>query len=222
MIIKHNTDIINNVIIEMNKNSFDPRWIGRGAICQDNRTWVMNIPKNASNSIGRLLAPGNRPRVGWDMEQRYSLQGSPHDKFCVVLRNPIERFCGSLAQHYVIRLEHGSTLADIHSEIDNLTWCNDVFDDMHIWPQFTYLHGLPTDNITWFTLENIHELPRHLGITSDIGQWNASDDNEALSVTKKRIRTILNTNPDVLSHVESYYSKDTEMITNVLGRLPKK
>ena len=87
---------------------------------------------------------------------------------------------------------------------------------------FTYLHGLPTDNITWFTLENIHELPRHLGITSDIGQWNASDDNEALSVTKKRIRTILNTNPDVLSHVESYYSKDTEMITNVLGRLPKK
>jgi len=218
----HNTVIINDHIIELNISEFDPRWIGRGALNSQTRTWVMNIPKNASNSIGRLIAPGNRPRASWQTEVLLKNLQQPDDQYIVVLRNPIDRFCGSLAQHYVIRLEHGSTLAEIHSEIDSLAWCEDLFDDMHIWPQFTYLHGIPLANTTWFTLENIHELPDHLGITLEIGQWNASDDNETLGVTKKRIRTILDTNPNVKSHVESYYEKDIEMITNILGKLPKK
>ena len=64
----HNTVIINDHVIELNISEFDARWIGRGALNSQTRTWVMNIPKNASNSIGRLIAPGNRPRASWQTE----------------------------------------------------------------------------------------------------------------------------------------------------------
>ncbi len=137
MIIKHNTAIINDVIIEQNIKNFDPRWISRGCFNLNKRPWIMNIPKNGSNSIGRLIAPGNRPRPGWQTECGYSQTGTPDDRFIVILRDPIERFCGSLAQYYAIGLEHQTPLQEINSAIDSMEWASERFDDMHLWPQFT-------------------------------------------------------------------------------------
>ena len=222
MIHKHNIAIINDIIIEQNIKNFDPRWIGRGALYEPTRTWVMNIPKNASNSIGRLIAPGNRPRKNWLMEQRYSEVGMPTDKFIVVVRNPWERFCGSLAQYYVIRLEHGSTLAEINQDIDKLLWMDSKFDDVHIWPQFSFLHGLPLNQIKFLNLETITELPDILGISSAIESWNVSDDNDNQRATKQRIRAIIESNQKVKSYLEEYYHTDTEIMKTLWGYLPNR
>lgn len=222
MIHKHNTAIINDIIIEQNIKNFDPRWIGRGALYEPTRTWVMNIPKNASNSIGRLIAPGNRPRKNWLMEQRYSEVGMPTDKFIVVVRNPWERFCGSLAQYYVIRLEHGSTLAEINQDIDKLLWMDSKFDDVHIWPQFSFLHGLPLNQIKFLNLETITELPDILGISSAMESWNVSDDNDNQRATKQRIRAIIESNQKVKSYLEEYYHTDIEIMKTLWGYLPNR
>lgn len=222
MIHKHNTTIINDIIIEQNIKNFDPRWIGRGALYEPTRTWVMNIPKNASNSIGRLIAPGNRPRKNWLMEQRYSEVGMPTDKFIVVVRNPWERFCGSLAQYYVIRLEHGSTLAEINQDIDKLLWMDSKFDDVHIWPQFSFLHGLPLNQIKFLNLETITELPDILGISSAMESWNVSDDNDNQRATKQRIRAIIESNQKVKSYLEEYYHTDIEIMKTLWGYLPNR
>lgn len=222
MIHKHNTAIINDIIIEQNIKNFDPRWIGRGALYEPTRTWVMNIPKNASNSIGRLIAPGNRPRKNWLMEQRYSEVGMPTDKFIVVVRNPWERFCGSLAQYYIIRLEHGSTLAEINQDIDKLLWMDSKFDDVHIWPQFSFLHGLPLNQIKFLNLETITELPDILGISSAMESWNVSDDNDNQRATKQRIRAIIESNQKVKSYLEEYYHTDTEIMKTLWGYLPNR
>ncbi len=222
MIHKHNTTIINDIIIEQNIKNFDPRWIGRGALYEPTRTWVMNIPKNASNSIGRLIAPGNRPRKNWLMEQRYSEVGMPTDKFIVVVRNSWERFCGSLAQYYVIRLEHGSTLAEINQDIDKLLWMDSKFDDVHIWPQFSFLHGLPLNQIKFLNLETITELPDILGISSAMESWNVSDDNDNQRATKQRIRAIIESNQKVKSYLEEYYHTDTEIMKTLWGYLPNR
>ena len=222
MIHKHNTAIINDIIIEQNIKNFDPRWIGRGALYEPTRTWVMNIPKNASNSIGRLIAPGNRPRKNWLMEQRYSEVGMPTDKFIVVVRNPWERFCGSLAQYYVIRLEHGSTLAEINQDIDKLLWMDSKFDDVHIWPQFSFLHGLPLNQIKFLNLQTITELPDILGISSAMESWNVSDDNDNQRATKQRIRAIIESNQKVKSYLEEYYHTDIEIMKTLWGYLPNR
>ena len=222
MIHKHNTAIINDIIIEQNIKNFDPRWIGRGALYEPTRTWVMNIPKNASNSIGRLIAPGNRPRKNWLMEQRYSEVGMPTDKVIVVVRNPWERFCGSLAQYYIIRLEHGSTLAEINQDIDKLLWMDSKFDDVHIWPQFSFLHGLPLNQIKFLNLETITELPDILGISSAMESWNVSDDNDNQRATKQRIRAIIESNQKVKSYLEEYYHTDTEIMKTLWGYLPNR
>lgn len=222
MRIKHNTAIINDIIIEQNVKQFDPRWIARGCFCKSTRTWIMNIPKNASNSIGRLIAPGNWPRPGWLTEQRYSELGMPEDRFIVVLRNPIERFCGSLAQYYMIRMELQQNLQTINSDIDSLEWMSDRFDDMHIWPQFTFLHGLPTHRCEFITMADLTDIPSKVELTDDIETWNITSDNEAKHTFKRRIETIITTNPDVKKHITEYYHTDSEMILSALGYIPQK
>ena len=197
MILKSNTAIINDIIIEQNIKEFDPRWIARGAFNSQTRTWVMNIPKNGSNSIGRLIAPGNRPRPGWQTERSYSELGRPEDRFIVVLRNPIERFAGSLAQHYVIQLEHGGTVANINNQIDSLEWISETWDDMHIWPQFTYLHGIPWHRCGFMTMAELTKLPELVGIADDIQNWNITEDDDTKYATKKRIQAIIDSHPDV-------------------------
>jgi len=216
----HNTVIINDHIIELNISEFDPRWIGRGALNSQTRTWVMNIPKNGSNSIGRLIAPGNHVRPGWHTEVLLKDHQQTDDHYIVVLRNPVERFCGSLAQHYVIRLEHGHTLSEIHGDIDTLTWCDGYFNDMHIWPQFTYLHGINTKNTTFLEIDHLGEIPDMVGITDDIERWNVSDNNEALKVTKARIHAIIQSNPEAQEHIAEYYRSDYELIEQFLGKIP--
>mgnify|MGYP000010911170 len=220
MIKKHNTAIINDVIIEQNIKNFDPRWIARGCFSESRRIWIMNIPKNGSNSIGRLIAPGNRPRPGWQTEARYTELGEPSDKFIVVLRNPVERFCGSLAQHYVNGLEHGKSLAEINAKIDSLEWITDKFDDMHIWPQFTYLHGIPWNQCVFLTMDALPTLSGMVDISADIENWNITKDNDTKYATKKRIQTIIKTNPKVSNHVSEYYETDYDMINLAIKHIP--
>ena len=220
MRIRHDTVLINDIIIEQNVKEFDPRWIARGAFNSDTRTWVMNIPKNGSNSIGRLIAPGNRPRSSWATERSYSDLGKPTDRFIVVLRNPIERFAGSLAQHYVIRLEHGKSLADINASIDSLEWIEDRFDDMHIWPQFTYLHGLPWYRCEFITMADLPDLPGMVGIDADIQNWNITEDDDTKYATKKRIQAIIDSHPEVSEHLAEYYQTDYDMINQAIGNIP--
>ena len=217
---RHDTVLINDIIIEQNVKEFDPRWIARGAFNNQTRTWVMNIPKNGSNSIGRLIAPGNRPRETWQTERSYSDLGKPTDRFIVVLRNPIERFAGSLAQHFMIRLEHGSSMAEVNTEIDSLEWIDDRFDDMHIWPQFTYLHGLPWFQCEFITMDDLPDLPDMINIDADIQNWNITEDDDTKYATKKRIQAIIDTNPDVSKHLQTYYQSDYDMITQAIGKIP--
>jgi len=217
---RHDTVIINDIIIEQNVKEFDPRWIARGAFNSQTRTWVMNIPKNGSNSIGRLIAPGNRPRSNWETERSYSDLGKPTDRFIVVLRNPIDRFAGSLAQHYVIRLEHGTTVAEMNESIDSLEWMSDYFDDMHIWPQFTYLHGLPWLQCEFITMSELTEIPAMVGIADDIENWNITEDDSTKYATKKRIQALIDSRPKVSEHLAEYYKTDYDLINQAIGHIP--
>ena len=219
MKIKSDAVIINDIIIEQRIKEFDQRWIARGAFNSVTRTWVMNIPKNGSNSIGRLIAPGNIPRDNWQTERKYSELGKPSDRFLVVLRNPIDRFAGSLAQHYVIRLEHGWSLPQINQAIDNLEWMGD-WDDMHIWPQFTYLHGLPWFQCEFLTMADLPDIPGMVGINDDIQNWNITEDDDTKYATKKRIQAIIDSNPKVSEHLAEYYQTDHDMINQAIGHIP--
>ena len=220
MRIRHNTAIINDHIIEMNVSEFDRRWIGRGCLNHETRTWIMNIPKNGSNSIGRLIAPGNRPRLFWQTEVSLVDHQQPDDRYIVVLRNPIERFAGSLAQHYVIRLEHGTSVATMNESIDSLEWISDTFDDMHIWPQFTYLHGLPWYQCEFVTMADLPDIPGMVGISDNIENWNITEDDDTKYATKKRIQAIIDSHPKVSEHIAKYYETDYDMIKMAIGNIP--
>ena len=97
---------------------------------------------------------------------------------------------------------------------------SDIFDDIHIWPQFSYLHGLPIKKTTFLDLKNIEKLPDMVGISDDIQSWNVSDDNPDQKATKQRIRAICETNPDVMNALKKYYATDMEIMENHLGYIP--
>ena len=72
------------------------------------------------------------------------------------------------------------------------------------------------------TMDQLSDIPHSVGISDDIENWNITSDNEAKHTFKRRIQTIITTNPDVKKHITEYYHTDSEMIQSALGYMPLK
>ena len=72
------------------------------------------------------------------------------------------------------------------------------------------------------TMADITKLPDLVGIADNIENWNTTSDSEAKQAMKRRIETIITTNPDVKKHITEYYHTDSDMITRALGYVPQK
>ena len=124
--------------------SVDPRWSYRA--WSNNHHTVINIPKVASNTLSNDLVY----RAGWHDVKYHT---TPTAQFHVVLRDPIERFKGCMAEHLSHKIQHGASLADITKFIQSRRWMARHYVDMHLFSQTTYCDGVNLANTHWHRLE---------------------------------------------------------------------
>ena len=111
-----------------------------GAYIENRRLGILHLPKNASSSIRRALKPiTNKTEV--------ILKDFNIDKFCVILRDPVERFI-SAVNMYLHPRKITSNYVDIRKE-DNKYG---IFksNDAHFFSQNTFIEGLDKSKIDFF------------------------------------------------------------------------
>lgn len=140
------------------------------------RIWV-NIPKNASNSISKVLL-----NHGWkagNFNERQELQWY---KPFVVLRDPLKRWQGSMAEITRHKIEAGADKKELDDFYEGKTYFDEAFySDIHFIPQVKWLEGLQWNDIDFFWMSYMPSLERYLGYGS-IPHMNSSYTEERMDI----------------------------------------
>jgi len=176
----------------------------------DSAYMYVHIPKNASS-----WTKPNLKDFGWEF---YNYHADQLDKHAlVVLRDPVERWVSGIAEYFTL----------YHNNFN--TWTSDVFDlvfdritfDDHTERQVKFLHGLDTDNCTFFDFDN-YRLNFSVWIKENYGD-NKYDRYEFQHVSehspeRKRFKEIFNRelqNSKYLEQIKNHYAKDYELINSI-------
>ncbi len=137
-------EIQDGLIVNNQADNIDPRWSYR--VWSNQCDAVVNIPKVASNTLGITLVSND-----WAETNTHSCGDK---NFHVVLRDPVERWQGCMAEHLSHRIEHGATLADVEKFIKSFGWMDTCYTDMHLYSQSAYCSGVSVYDTTFYFLEH--------------------------------------------------------------------
>lgn len=201
---------------------------GGGMLSPDKKTFVLNIPKNASTYVTNVLSAN-----GWDYSDVSRVVNElDHPVKCVILlRDPIERWVSGFATYccsYVLGYAYGSEyfVRDYNELSERLIFDNLKFDD-HTEPQVTFvnqLHGqfqkeyLLIDSNREQLIKNISDIT---GIQLIIPQVNAnaSEDNYDAKTISKFMHSRLT--PELRAKIVIGYHQDYELLKQVLSYEPR-
>jgi hypothetical protein len=163
-----------------------------GAYIERNNLGILHLPKNASSSIKRALKPiTNKTEI--------ILKDFTIDKFCVILRDPVERFI-SAVNMYLHPRTITSNYVDIRKEDNKYS----IFksNDAHFFSQNTFIEGLDKSKIDFFWLNN--------NIINDLNDFY--DLNMEQNYINRFSKIIKSVDIDIIKDV---YVKDYELIDSV-------
>ena len=163
-----------------------------GAYIEKSNLGILHLPKNASSSIKRALKPITD-------KTEIILKDFTIDKFCVILRDPVERFI-SAVNMYLHPRKITSNYVDIRKE-DNKYG---IFksNDAHFFSQNTFIEGLDKSKIDFFWLNN--------NIIDDLN--NFYDLNMEQNYINRFSKIVKSVDIDIIKNV---YEKDYELIDSV-------
>lgn len=163
-----------------------------GAYIERNNLGVLHLPKNASSSIKRALKPITD-------KTEIILKDFTIDKFCVILRDPVERFI-SAVNMYLHPRTITSNYVDIRKEDNKYS----IFksNDAHFFSQNTFIEGLDKSKIDFFWLNN--------NIINDLNDFY--DLNMEQNYINRFSKIIKSVDIDIIKDV---YVKDYELIDSV-------
>lgn len=163
-----------------------------GAYIEKSNLGILHLPKNASSSIKRALKPITD-------KTEIILKDFTIDKFCVILRDPVERFI-SAVNMYLHPRKITSNYVDIRKE-DNKYG---IFksNDAHFFSQNTFIEGLDKSKIDFFWLNN--------NIIDDLNNfYNLNMEQNYINRFSKIVKSV---DVDIIKDV---YVKDYELIDSV-------
>lgn len=163
-----------------------------GAYIENRSLGILHLPKNASSSIKRALKPITD-------KTEIILKDFTIDKFCVILRDPVERFI-SAVNMYLHPRKITSNYVDIRKE-DNKYG---IFksNDAHFFSQNTFIEGLDKSKIDFFWLNN--------NIIDDLNNfYNLNMEQNYINRFSKIVKSV---DIDIIKDV---YVKDYELIDSV-------
>lgn len=179
----------------------------------DSELMYVYIPKNASS-----WTKPNLKDYEWEF---YNYHSDKLDKHAlIVLRDPVERWLSGIAEYFAL----------YHPKFKMDSWTHDVFDlvfdrvcfDDHTECQVKFLHGLDTDNCTFFWFDENYRTNFSQCISEYYGN-NSYNNYEYQHVsdrdpTRRNFKEIFrNTiqNSKYLEQVKNYYAQDYELINQV-------
>lgn len=196
---------------------------GGGMISPDRKTFVLNIPKNASTYITNILKTN-----GWDYSDvSHIVNEQKHKvKAVVVLRDPIDRWISGFATYcasYILGYGYGSDhfVEDYNCLTERIIFDNLVFDD-HTEPQSTFVNQLSNQFEKQFVLingnrdkliRNISELVGQELIITEVDA-NVAEDHYDVKHISNFMRGKI-TGPLQTKIFDRYY-KDYELLQQVL------
>jgi len=163
-----------------------------GAYIEKSNLGILHLPKNASSSIKRALKPITD-------KTEIILKDFTIDKFCVILRDPVERFI-SAVNMYLHPREITSNYVDIRKEDNKYS----IFksNDAHFFSQNTFIEGLDKSKIDFFWLNN--------NIINDLNNFYDLDmEQNYINRFSKIVKSV---DIDIIKNV---YEKDYELIDSV-------
>lgn len=194
--------------------------MGECIVNDDNTYGYIPIPKNASTFMRRVVTN----LLGWETFGTIN-DASFGRPMIVCLRDPVDRWCTGVAEylnifHSGINIQHESILKFLVER--------GLFD-AHTTPQVDFLHGMDSDNLTFFKcgpnlstdicsfinttfdsnidITQLH--PKSIGFTNDSRMFPNKEDN------KQILKEYLANNPSYVTRITELYSKDLELIDNV-------
>ena len=171
------------------------------------------IPKNASS-----WTKPNLKDLGWEF---YNYRTDKLDKHAlVVLRDPVERWLSGITEYLTL----------YHPTFPPSDWTRNTFDlvfdricfDDHTDKQVKFLHGINTDNCTFFKFDNDYRTNFSAWITENYGEnkydryeYQHVSDNDPIRRNFKEIFRNTIQNSKYLEQVKNYYAQDYELINQV-------
>jgi hypothetical protein len=170
------------------------------------------IPKNASS-----WTKPNLKDFGWEF---YNYHIDKLDKHAlVVLRDPVDRWLSGIAEYFA--LYHSKFKIDSWTEsVFELVFDRVCFDD-HTERQLKFLHGLDTDNCTFFNFDTYREdfsqwITEHYGENKyDRYEYqHVSEQDPVRREFKEIFRNAIN-NSKYLEQIKNFYANDYQLINSV-------
>lgn len=201
---------------------------GGGMLSPDGKTFVLNIPKNASTYATNVLRAN-----GWEHSDIMHIVNSrrTHVKCVVLLRDPVERWVSGFATYcasYVLGHGYGSKyfIRDYNDLTERIIFDNLVFDD-HTEPQSSFVSQLTGQFDKQFVLikggrekliKNLSDAVGQELVVSDVNQ-NLSEDNYDVKNIANFMRDKIT--PTLQTKIFDMYYRDYEMLTQVLIHEPR-
>lgn len=179
----------------------------------DSEFMYVYIPKNASS-----WTKPNLKDFGWEF-YNYHTDFLPKHAL-VVLRDPVERWLSGIAEYFTLYHPTFPPCDWTHSTLD-LVFDRVCFDD-HTEHQISFLHGLDTDNCTFFLADKDYRCNFSRWVTENYNEnkydkydyQHVSEDSRERRQFKAIFRnTILNSK--YLDKIKNYYAEDYALINSV-------
>jgi hypothetical protein len=201
---------------------------GGGMLSPDGKTFVLNIPKNASTYVTNVLR-GNE----WTYSDIMHVvnAGREHVKCVVLLRDPVERWVSGFATYcasYVLGYGYGSEyfMRDYNDLTERIIFDNLVFDD-HTEPQTTFVRQLPNQFDKQYILikggrerliKNLSDVTGQ-ELTVPYVDANVSEDTYDIKNIANFMRDKIT--PTLQTKIFDRYYQDYEMLNQVLINEPR-
>lgn len=199
---------------------------GSGALSPDNRSFYINIPKNASSFMNSCLA-----YHGWTTStvNHWGTDWNKVENLVVVLRDPVDRWLSGISQYvktYILstRLEEYLDFREFEKNYNLLSERLffdqlHLFDD-HVWPQYCFFDKiLPNAPRTYFYVnknleDNIYRFfDFDTSENADLNYNNSADDRE-LGLLKTFFSNKVSNNEKLLRKIKESYETDYKIINS--------
>lgn len=208
-------------------------FIGRVLVNKTKRQGWINIPKNASNTIGEFLE-GYKTH-NWILEPEFAIDY----RYLVVLRDPVDRWKKVQVERFNIAAEYikyDGKLVNKHPEIFSDWWNEiwikrkheltvtgnfaDIYTDIHNFRQTDHLMGLNIKDIHFvFITDNLEqEIQDWTGINKKMRNMNVSEDNTIKRLIIQHLGDEIFNNSELDDKLRQAYALDYKLIEIVKNK----
>lgn len=192
--------IHNSLITESTAHLLEPEYCGRGYWNPDTGDFILNIPKNGSNTLSHTLC---RPPRHWQ-GRNHLWEDFEITQYHVVYRDPVARWLRCLAEHLGHLVEYGATTQETQDFLYSRAWMAPDYREMHLFSQAAYCQGVPTSARFYDLSQGLTPVFQAVGVdTPERCLNNLEQDRNSRRLFFQGVSDLYQNHSDVRQHVDA-------------------